>query len=359
MNDSRYDVTVVGAGFAGLATAFHLSAADSPSIVVLEQREVPGAHASGRNAGMVLQSVPSPPLRRVVAASVRAYRERREEIGFEPVGSLLLGSDSTLEAVRDPELVASSWRSPREVKDRIPLLENHRFPRALETPSDGVMDVGRLLEHYRVGAQERGVELRLRTEVVRIESIPAGFRLQTSRGLVETGVLVNAAGAWAAPLGAEAGGRDLSLRPFKRHLFVLDGISLPSGSPFVWNLDEEFYVRNESGGVLASICDEDLSSNLAETVEPEMNLALAEKLGPLLQGVDRARIRTVWACHRTKAPDGLFVVGWDPVQEGLFWVAGLGGHGMGASWEIGRLAADALLAPSTAGDGPFDPARFP
>lgn len=358
MNNAGYDIAIVGAGFAGLSTAFHLSVADSASIVVLERREVPGAHASGRNAGMVLQSISSAPIRRAVAASDRVFHERRHEIGFEPVGSLLLGSTSTLEEVRDPGVVPSRWCSRSEARARVPLLEGHRFEWALETPSDGVMDVGRLLELYRAGAQDRGAELRLRTEVTGIDSVGDRFRIETPRGPLEAKIVVNAAGAWASSVGAEAGGQELSLRPFKRHLFVLEGLSLPPGSPFVWNLDEGFYVRNESGGVLVSICDEEPTSTLAETPSPGIEEKLAGTLDGLVPGAAGARVRRVWACHRTKAPDGLFVIGWDTDIEGLFWVAGLGGHGMGASWEVGRLAADALLDPSTSRGGPFDPARF-
>ena len=34
---------------------------------------------------------------------------------------------------------------------------------------------------------------------------------------------------------------------------------------------------------------------------------------------------------------------WDRHQEGFFWVAALGGHGMGSSFGVGRVAADKIL----------------
>jgi glycine/D-amino acid oxidase-like deaminating enzyme len=36
------------------------------------------------------------------------------------------------------------------------------------------------------------------------------------------------------------------------------------------------------------------------------------------------------------------VIGADPVRPGLFHVAGLGGFGVGTSWAVGELAADAI-----------------
>ena len=49
---------MVGAGFAGAAVAFHLTRMGMERVTILEQEEVPGMHASGRNAAMVRQVVP-------------------------------------------------------------------------------------------------------------------------------------------------------------------------------------------------------------------------------------------------------------------------------------------------------------
>ena len=43
---------------------------------------------------------------------------------------------------------------------------------------------------------------------------------------------------------------------------------------------------------------------------------------------------------RTFAPDELFVVGADPRLNGLFWVAGLGGHGITCAPAVGSIAAE-------------------
>jgi len=44
--------------------------------------------------------------------------------------------------------------------------------------------------------------------------------------------------------------------------------------------------------------------------------------------------------------------------DNFFWVAGLGGHGVGASWEIGRLAAAGLQDSTRRQPDCFPPARF-
>src|SRR5438105_2807201 len=48
----KADVVIVGAGFAGAATAWALARAGVRDLVVLEREAAPGAHASGRNAAL-------------------------------------------------------------------------------------------------------------------------------------------------------------------------------------------------------------------------------------------------------------------------------------------------------------------
>lgn len=366
MTARGYDLVIVGAGFAGAATAFHLSRRFTGSVAIVEQEKTPGAHASGRNASLFRQSEPDPAIRAAAVAGRPVYERHAGEIGYEPVGSILLGRPETLEPARVHETGAESrGRAPEEVVDRVPLLEGHAFESALETPGDGVIDTWALLTLYLRGARSRGVELLTECPVEEVRTTDrGGYRLLTPRGEIATDRIVNAAGGWAAELAARAGIGGPELIPYKRHLFVLDGpagedFPIDPAQPFVWDLERGFYLRPESGGLLVSICDEEPArsgSRLEETVSPGIEEALAETIHAHLPRLRDARLRRVWSCFRTKAPDGRFVIGPAPGEERFFWVAGLGGHGMGCSWEIGRLAAESLLgAPAPEA---FDPARF-
>lgn len=360
------DLVIVGAGFAGAATAFHLSRRFTGSVAILEREKTPGAHASGRNASLFRQSEPDPAIRAAAVAGRPAFERHADEIGYEPVGSILLGRPDTLEPARVREPGAESRnRTPAAVIERVPLLEGHAFESALETPGDGVIDTWALLTFYLREARSRGVELLTDCPVEEIRRTESGgYRLRTPRGEIAAGRLVDAAGGWAAELAARAGVAGPELIPYKRHLFVLDApagedFPMDPGQPFVWDLDRGFYLRPESGGLLVSICDEEPArsgSRLEETVSPGIEEALAETIHAHLPRLRDARLRRVWSCFRTKAPDGRFVIGPAPGDDRFFWVAGLGGHGMGCSWEIGRLAAECLLG--AAPPEPFEPGRF-
>jgi D-arginine dehydrogenase len=358
MLETRADVLIIGGGFAGAATAFHLSEALPGSILLVEREEVPGTHASGRNAGLILQSVANPSIRSALSASQRYYRAHASELGFRPSGSLLLGASAQLEALRETERIESSLRSPEEVRRQVPFLEGLAFEQALETPGDGVMDIWALLQHYLSGARARGAKVLLDCEVQSISG-SGPFRVETSRGPVEAGYLINAAGAWAGQVAAMAGATPLPLVPWKRHLFVLDGVAgIEPHWPFVWNLDPEFYFRPDSVGLLFSLCDEERAVSPEPTVSEGISAAAAELILKELPALRSAHERQVWSCFRTKAPDGEFVIGWDAKLERFLWVAGLGGHGVGSSWEVGRLAAAAFQSRELALDEAFAPSRF-
>jgi D-arginine dehydrogenase len=51
------------------------------------------------------------------------------------------------------------------------------------------------------------------------------------------------------------------------------------------------------------------------------------------------RILRSWAGLRSFTPDRTPVVGFDPLAEGFFWLAGQGGYGIQTSAALGPLAA--------------------
>lgn len=290
--------------------------------------------------------------------SRRHYEVHREEIGFRQCGSILMGSKEQLARLCHPAPPQSEFLEPSRARARVPALQGHQFEAALWTPSDGTMDIARLLQFYLQGARSRGVDVRLDCRILEM-SRQSPFQVTTSRGRIEAKFIVNAAGAWASEISQLAGASSLPLFPLKRHLFVLDEIgSADERSPFVWNLEKNFYFRPESGGLLFSVCDEERCQSLEPTINDETSEQLAEVIWSQLPALREAVQRRVWSCFRTRTPDDQFVIGWDPVVENYLWVAGLGGHGMGASWRVGEVAALLLLGDSPEDSHPFRPARF-
>ena len=370
MNIADARIVIIGGGMAGATTAFHLAQRGARHISILERERTCGYHASGRNAAMIRQVTSSLPITAMAQEGAQFFvhppADWEVPLAFRQTGSLLLASGSAMAELEQFVAVAGTCGIPvefwtrRQAIDRVPVLEDAVLDGAIWSPTDGVIDVHALLEGYLGGMRAAGGQVRTDVTV-------SGFKFRGGRvAAVETGdsatpadIVINAAGAWAAQVGKMAGAASLPLRPCRRHLLATgpaEGVD--PGWPFVWDVAHEFYFRPESGGLLFSPCDEEESAPCDAPADPAVQAVLAEKLQQFAPRLLEFRIQTSWAGLRTLTPDGRFVIGWDPLIENFFWVAGLGGHGVTTSPAYGRLAAQILTGDCPAGADGFAPGRF-
>jgi glycine/D-amino acid oxidase-like deaminating enzyme len=229
--------------------------------------------------------------------------------------------------------------------------------RAWWFPREGRIDFERLLSGLARGARAAGAEIRTHARVDALLTEDAGgpvvgVRLDSGETLRGARVVL-AAGAWAGALGAAVGSR-VALEPTRRHLMIAH---LPAAAradaPILWDLDAGFYARPERGGWLVCLCDESAVPDPDALAADEGVLARLREITSRFLGA-APRSDESWSGLRTMTADDEFAIGPDPDVNGLFWVAGLGGAGMGAGWAAGDLAARLLggempaLAASTA-----------
>lgn len=349
------DVVIVGGGFAGAATAYHLARRGIRKVVLLEREDLPGRHASGRNAGVVRRTVARLDHVALATEGLRFMQEPPE--GFPPgayfqrTGSLLVAG-----AEREPSLRASiqawraagidaEWLSTAEVQRRVPATVGGDFVGGVYCGEDGVADIAALLDGYLRAARSAGAEvITARGARVVYTQGDAVIGVRTDEDYISTPALVNAAGAWAPEIARMAGASAVPLRSFKRHLMVTTRLPWADRSwPSVWDLSHEFYFRPEPPGLLLSPCDAAECGPEAETTDAAALELLAEKLTQWLPRLAGVSIASVWAGLRTFAPDDNLVLGADTRIKGFFWCAGLGGNGMTLSAALGRIVAEAVL----------------
>ncbi len=362
----RADVVIIGAGFAGAATACFLARRGIRNIVLIEMESSPGQHSSGRNAAMIRQLVHDPAiaaLAREGAAFIHNMPPSwREKVSYYQNGSLLLGGDNALGALKEDVQTATAagidarMVGLHECLAIAPWMEGDDVQGGAWCPGDGVIDIAAYLRAYVDEAVELGVRIQYDCRVTGI----AANVVETSQGPIEAKIIVNAAGAWAGVVGRMAGAAPIALTPFRRHLFVSDEMAgIDPRWPFVWDVEHEAYFRPESPGLLLCACDEDAAEPGAEAEHPEAPFWLAEKMIATFPKLADISISRYWAGLRTMAPDHRFVIGWDTRRKGFFWVAGLGGHGVTTCAAIGNLAARLISAGKGAREEPWDPRRFP
>src|SRR5437867_598112 len=149
--------------------------------------------------------------------SVELYRTLGDEVGLETgwheVGSLRLGSsDERMEELRRQAGWAKTFGLPLELisaaeaQRLFPPLSTEGVLGAAYLPTDGYIDPSQLTFALAAGARQRGAELFTNTRVTAI-GIERGrvTGVETDKGTIETEVVVNAGGMFAAELGRLAG----------------------------------------------------------------------------------------------------------------------------------------------------------
>ena len=362
----RTDVVVIGGGFAGASTAWWLRRRGVDGITLLEQEAVPGAHASGKNAGIARQAVSEPAVTALAALGTAFIRNPPagfcDHPLFEAAGGFLLSKlpgDPRIEGLRRNALAHGVYTYPAERADVLalaPFLEGSPFRCALACPTDGLVDIHGLLSSYL-----RGTEVRTGVRITGFET--QGRRLRrvlTADGGLDCDWVVNAAGAWAPSVAGMAGGIEIPITPRRRHLLHTGPLDWadPRG-PYVWSLDPAVYLRPESSGLLLSPCDETVWPPGSPPADPDAASLLAPLLSEAFPALAELPVATAWAELRCFTPDEVFVVGRDPRLSNFLWVAGLGGHGMTTSAAVGELASALLLGQAAPVDpAPYDPKRF-
>jgi L-2-hydroxyglutarate oxidase LhgO len=217
------DVAVIGAGVMGVAIAAELKRRDPGThVVVLDKEPAAGAHASGRNSGVLHAGFyyTSDSLKarftRTGNAAMRAWCERHG-LRLNRCGKLvvardagdLAGLDELLRRARanGVELESITAERAREIEPRA-----RSFERALWSPTTATVDAAEVMTSLVSEAARAGVEFRYG---VACHGIAAG-RVRTASGDLEAGFVVNSAGLYADRLAKMAGfASGYRILPFK------------------------------------------------------------------------------------------------------------------------------------------------
>ena len=344
------DVAIVGAGMAGASLAAAL--AGKASVLILEAESQAGYHATGRSAAFWSESYGGPLIRPLTSASGPALGPY-----LSPRGAIHLADAAgraRLEALAGafPEIALHPLDRPA-LEREIPGLRPG-WDHGLAEPSCADIDVAAL--H---AACLKGREIVTDARLVGAKW-NGRWRIETTMGVYEADILVNAAGAWADEVALASGERPLGIRPFRRTICQLRiDPPAPAGLPLIIDASERFYFKPEAGGRLWLSPHDETPSNPCDCAPEEIDVAVA--IDRLERVVDWriAAVERKWAGLRSFAPDRLPVYGFGPRDNGFFWFAGQGGFGIQTAPAAAALGAALILGTIPGIDpAPYAPARF-
>ena len=366
------DVAVIGAGALGLSAAVHC-ALRGRSVVVLDRR-APGSQASGRAAGL-FKSVQGDEVRTALARrSIELARHFTDWAGVPlPVvatGSLLVARRPGPKKLLATEAAqARSWGvaveavSPAEAAARAA-----GYYRAagdedvVWCPEDiYIEEPSSLVDAYLAAARRLGVTI-LPEEPVTAVLTSGGevSGLRTSQRQVDTGVVVDAAGAWARAVGALAGAQ-VAVAPVRHQLLITGPVpEVAPTAPITRILDHAVYLRPARGGLMLGGFEPDPLPLDPRDQPPSFDTDDV----PLDQGVLRTMAAqvadlvpaagqvgdggTAGADHRgglfTMSPDGRFLAGPVPEIPGFWILSGCNGSGFSSSLALGEALAKWIVA---------------
>jgi (S)-2-hydroxyglutarate dehydrogenase len=230
----KYDVTIIGAGIAGLATAYRLlQKRPGLKVAVLEKEDTIAAHQTGHNSGVIHSGIYYKPGSLKALNCQQGYREllefcREYEVPHEVCGKVIVATkneempllENILERGRANGMKGLEKLGPEALKE----IEPHTAGiAAVWVPQAGIVNYSRVAAGYARQSKELGAALFTGEKVEQITtSADKSVSIETKRHEYTTGLAVNCAGLYADKVAEMAGQKlDVQVVPFRGEYYVL------------------------------------------------------------------------------------------------------------------------------------------
>ncbi|WP_287804652.1 FAD-dependent oxidoreductase [Diaphorobacter sp.] len=360
-----YDFVIIGAGIAGASAGWELAA--HRRVLLLEREAQPGYHTTGRSAALYSATYGTPNICALTRASRAFYDAPPPEFGSAPIltprGVVYLAGPDQLDLL-EAAYAEALPRNPQvrrltreELLEQAPCLRPEAVAAGMSEPGAADIDVHALHQGYLRGLRRRGDEIRTHAEVTALQRGEEGWHITLADGeVLRARAVVNAAGAWADVVAAQAGVPPIGLEPRRRTAFTFP---VPAGMqaahwPAVIGIAEDYYFKPDAGQMLGSPANADAVAP-HDVVPEELDVAMGIHRIEQVTCFQIRRPSHTWAGLRSFVADGDLVIGWDNHVPGFFWLAAQGGYGIqsaaGAALLTRQLALGEPLAPELAREG--------
>jgi glycine/D-amino acid oxidase-like deaminating enzyme len=362
MRIKTYDIIIVGGGIMGSATAYYLMKANPTLKVAVVERDAAYTQASTTLSMSNVRIQFS--LKENVHISLytqqvlkrfeedMAVEDQKPRIYYRREGNLFLVDAAQETAARHAFDMQKDlgcqvqWWSPQTIKQHFPLYEPEQFVAGTFSPGDGYIDAYAVLTAYKAKARSLGATY-IEDEVVTIKKNQknvAGTEL-AALGRLNSALVINCAGAWAADV-AKTAGVKLPVLPVKRQVFALDTAVKPTDPLPLTILPSGLYFRSETGGLILlgkSLQEDPVGFNFTWDDKRFIELLWPE-LAEFVPAFDRLRLVRGWAgLYAVNTLDGNAILGQWPELNGLYLANGFSGHGLQQGPAVGRYLSELIL----------------
>ena len=230
---NSFDITIIGGGIVGLATALELTKRyPQRKLAILEKEDRLAAHQTGHNSGVIHSGIyykPGSLKAQTCVAGAKAIIAfcQQHDIPYEICGKVVVAT-SPAELPRLEELHRRGTANGVEGMEmigpeRLREIEPHATGvRALHVPTTGIIDFPRVAQTYARLIQEKGGDLRLRHELRGIVRTDGGLILETSQESIHSKFMINCGGLHCDRIARLAGAQpDLQIVPFRGEYYTI------------------------------------------------------------------------------------------------------------------------------------------
>lgn len=339
-------VFIIGGGIAGFTVSLAARKVfPLAKIFLFEKEALPFSFASSRNAAIARSYEADPTLSLDVKKSIARMLNfnKNNFLLLNEIGLLLQPLEYDYYE-NDPQF--ANYDGLHSQSKNFTLFNGDTFQGSLLS-SNGIIDIHLLQQYFLQQSKEHNIQLTLNS-LVSIKKIEDNFirQIQVNEETIDLekdDLCIVAAGSWSHSLLASLFENVIPLVPHKRHIFFLNNKEKKDFHfPVLWNDAKEFYIRPETGGLLASHGDQTVTQQDDFEAMPQEVEHFERSALHIFPWLEKFHVANYWACLRTFALDGRPVIGFDASIKNLFWNAGLGGRGMSMSMVLEELCTQAL-----------------
>lgn len=384
----KAEAVIIGGGVIGSSAAYALSK-KGLKVVMVEKKDHAAGASGSCDQNIFLQSKNPGIHLKLALASAAMFPGLSEELGHnleyhEKGGMILIESPEELEVMkgfvkRQQEIgLKVGIIDRKEASEMQRGLAEHLVGSTYSTQDADVNPIELNLA-YANAARRLGAQVLLETEVT-------GIRLQgdkvvgvdTTKGSIDTPLVINAAGAWAPVIGKMAG-LEIPIKPRRGQIaiseptppFVMKGMLsaqyiVAKYNPSILENSDSLAVRlgvglslsqTDKGNILIGATREFVDYDTTNTREGLKELL--KNAARLVPGLKEINIIRTMGGVRPYTPDGLPLVGFVQGLEGFFMAAGHEGDGIALSPVTGKIVAELITEGKTFTDvEALNPNRF-
>lgn len=360
--NKKADIVIIGGGISGVSIAYNLAKKGKKNIILVEKEYIASGATGSCGAGIRQQW--GTKMNCLIAKMSCEFFETANEvleydgdIEFEQGGYLLLASTekekeqfSKNVKLQNSLGINSKVLSLEEAKEIVPILNTSDFVSATYFEKDGHLNPFFTTLAFSKAAEKLGVQIMKYTEVIGITTKNKKITsVITSKGIIETSEVVNAAGGYSQHI-AKMVGVELPIYSERHQILVTEPVD-PILNTMVMSFSGNFYCQQvPHGGIIMGRgdVDEPRDGNINSSWHflDEMSKCITNLLPPL----KNAMVIRQWAGLYNITPDRQPIIGKVSEIKGLYLAVGFSGHGFMFGPATGLLLSEIIMGEETSID---------